>query len=87
MADIFHLQLLHGNISNTLKEVWPYVGHVQIAQASNRHEPNVPGELDYNYIFGLLKDLGYDDWIGCEYTPKNGTENGLGWVREMGFEL
>jgi hydroxypyruvate isomerase len=26
-----------------------------------------------------LDELGYDGWIGCEYRPKAGTDEGLGW--------
>lgn len=84
MVDLFHMQMIQGNIMNSLSEFSPLIGHVQIAQAPNRNEPNSPGELNLKFI---LDNLNYDGFIGCEYKPLTTTENGLGWIREFGFEL
>ncbi len=46
-----------------------------------RNEPD-RGELDYDYLFELIDELGYDGWIGCEYRPKAGTSEGLAWLRK-----
>lgn len=45
------------------------VGHIQIAQPPDRVEPSGPGEIDYQYVFSLLKKLEYKGWIGLEYNP------------------
>ncbi len=52
----------------------------QIAGVPERHEPDT-GEINYRYLFRLLDQLGYEGWLGCEYRPANGTEEGLGWMR------
>ncbi|HLA02370.1 MAG TPA: hydroxypyruvate isomerase, partial [Aestuariivirga sp.] len=31
----------------------------------------------------LIDTLGYDGWVGCEYKPKGGTVEGLGWIKEL----
>jgi hydroxypyruvate isomerase len=36
--------------------------------------------LNYPYLFKLLDELGYGGWIGCEYRPRAGTIEGLGWL-------
>lgn len=59
----------------------------QIAQVPNRHEPNADGEINYSYVFKQLEAIGYKDWIGCEYKPKNGSLNGLTWIHHFGYEL
>ncbi|XP_072366730.1 putative hydroxypyruvate isomerase isoform X6 [Scyliorhinus torazame] len=59
----------------------PHQGHVQIAQVPNRNEADSPGEISYSYIFSLLEKLGYQGYVGCEYTPKGNTVDGLGWLR------
>lgn len=87
MFDIFHMQLIQGNISNTFKELLPYLGHIQIAQVPDRHEPITQGELDYKFIFKLIQESGYTDWIGLEYIPTPNTVDGLKWVKELGYEL
>jgi 2-dehydrotetronate isomerase len=58
------------------------VGHLQIAGAPDRREPNV-GEINYPYLFKLIDELRYDGWIGCEYRPRNGTVAGLGWLESI----
>lgn len=85
--DIFHLQLIKGDITHTIQELKPYIGHVQIAQAPHRNEPNTAGEINYKYVFEILKEVGYNDWIGLEYTPKNETVAGLNWIQDMGYSL
>ncbi|XP_044755450.1 putative hydroxypyruvate isomerase [Coccinella septempunctata] len=87
MLDIFHLQHIQGNVSNTIKDLMKYIGHVQIAQVPNRNEPNTDGELNYKYILDLLRKEGYTDWIGLEYKPKSDTLKGLNWIKEMGYSL
>lgn len=79
--DIFHLQQINGNLTNNIKSLLPYIGHIQLAQVPNRNEPDTPGEIEYNYIFQLLEELNYDGWIGLEYSPKDGTDKGLSWLR------
>ncbi len=82
--DIYHRQMSWGTIATNLKEMFPLVGHVQIAGVPNRHEPNEGQEINVPYVFGLLDELGYDGWVGCEYRPKAGTVPGLGWAKAWG---
>nr|XP_038038785.1 putative hydroxypyruvate isomerase isoform X2 [Anas platyrhynchos] len=79
--DIFHCQIMDGNLSRNLETYLPLIGHIQIAQVPGRHEPDSPGELNFPYIFELLESLGYNGYVGCEYTPKGDTVEGLGWLR------
>lgn len=87
MVDLFHMQMIQGNIANSLRELKPFIGHVQIAQAPNRNEPNTPGELDYKFILKELETIGYDDFIGCEYKPVTTAAEGLGWINEFAYKL
>ncbi len=77
--DFYHVQMAEGDIAAKLRQYLPHVGHVQIAGVPGRHEPNV-GEIHYPYLFSLLDELGYDGWVGCEYRPRAGTVEGLGWL-------
>ncbi|MGL4381464.1 MAG: 2-oxo-tetronate isomerase [Vibrio sp.] len=78
--DLYHAQIMDGDLSSLIREVAPYVGHVQIASVPERHEPS-EGELNYPHLFKVLDDSGYLDWIGCEYNPRTTTEQGLAWIR------
>lgn len=64
-----------------------YILLLQIAQVPGRNEPNTLGEINYEFVFKLIKDAGYNDWIGCEYKPIDGTNKGLSWVKDFGFSL
>lgn len=87
MLDIFHLQMIKGNIVNSIREMKEHIGHVQIAQAPHRHEPNIEGELNYRFVLDILRKEGYNDWIGLEYKPIGDTKEGLKWIGEFGYNL
>ncbi|MDN3616311.1 2-oxo-tetronate isomerase [Vibrio gallaecicus] len=78
--DLYHAQIMDGDLSTLICEVAPYTGHIQIASVPERHEPS-EGELHYPHLFNVLDDTGYQGWIGCEYNPRASTEEGLGWVK------
>lgn len=85
MLDYFHCQVEEGDLAirtrKYLGEQPSRVGHIQVAGVPERHEPSI-GEVNYAYLFELIDQLGYQGWIGCEYIPKAGTSEGLGWFRE-----
>lgn len=77
--DLYHAQIMDGDLSTLIQEVAPFIGHVQIASVPTRNEPD-QGEINYPYLFNHLDNVGFSDWIGCEYHPKTTTNEGLGWV-------
>ncbi|KAG8507620.1 putative hydroxypyruvate isomerase [Galemys pyrenaicus] len=79
--DIFHWQIMDGNLTGNIQEFLPIVGHVQVAQVPGRGEPDSPGELNFPYLFQLLEDGGYKGFVGCEYQPQGDTVEGLSWLR------
>jgi hydroxypyruvate isomerase len=78
--DIYHRQILHGDVVMGLRQMMPLIGHVQIASVPDRHEPDT-GELDCGYVFAELDRLGYAGFVGCEYRPAGKTLDGLGWFK------
>ena len=77
--DIYHAQIIAGDLARTLEANIGRIGHIQIADNPGRHEPG-SGEINYPFLFDLLDRLGYDGWVGCEYKPLTTTEAGLGWL-------
>ena len=76
--DVYHRQIMHGDVTMALQRMMPIVGHVQIAGVPLRHEPD-HGEVDYGHIFAELDRLDYRGFVGCEYRPRSGTREGLRW--------
>jgi len=80
--DIYHAQRMEGEISATLRERLPQIGHLQLADNPGRNEPGT-GELNYAFLFKHIDAIGYTGWIGCEYKPKTATVDGLGWRKSL----
>ena len=80
--DLYHAQIVEGNLSVKLRQWLPQIGHIQIAGVPGRHEPDV-GEIHYPFLFALLDELGYAGWVGCEYRPRAGTSAGLAWMKAL----
>ena len=78
--DLYHCQIVEGDVAMTMRRDIGGIGHMQIAGVPDRREPD-SGELHYPYLFSVMDELGYDGWVGCEYRPKAGTSEGLGWLR------
>jgi hydroxypyruvate isomerase len=78
--DFYHMQRMEGNLVANLREHADLIGHVQIADSPNRGEPGT-GEICYPYVLGILEELGYDGYVGLEYSPTTGTTGeSLGWL-------
>lgn len=76
--DVYHAQVMEGDLAGTIERQLANIGHIQIADNPGRHEPGT-GEINYPYLFRRLDELGYGGWIGCEYVPAAGTAEGLPW--------
>jgi hydroxypyruvate isomerase len=86
MYDVYHVAISEGDVIKRLERYLPMIGHVQIAAVPSRAEPD-EGEISYPAVFKSLDALGYQGWIGCEYKPREGTMQGLGWVKQLGISL
>ena len=78
--DFYHMQIMQGDLIPTFARLKDRIAHVQIADNPGRSEPGT-GEINYGFILAELDRLGYDGWVGCEYRPKAGTSEGLGWMK------
>jgi hydroxypyruvate isomerase len=78
--DIYHMQRMEGELANTIERLLPRIAHIQLADNPGRNEPGT-GEINYPFLLNFIDRLGYDGWIGCEYKPRHGTNEGLGWMQ------
>ena len=83
--DIYHMQVMEGDIARSLQKHLPRIAHVQLADNPGRNEPGT-GEINYPFLFRHLDTLGYRGWVGCEYKPKTTTVDGLGWHAALTLE-
>lgn len=77
--DLYHAQIVDGDLTRRIERQVGLTGHVQIAGVPDRHEPDA-GELAITHLLATLDRVGYAGWVGCEYRPRGQTEAGLGWI-------
>jgi hydroxypyruvate isomerase len=77
--DIYHMQIMEGDLARTIERLLPSIGHVQLADNPGRHEPGT-GEINFPWLLRRLDALGYAGFVGCEYLPAGDTQAGLGWA-------
>lgn len=82
--DLYHVQITEGDLAHHIRNLAGRFTHVQIAGNPERNEPD-RGEVDYPYVLGVLDESGFEGWVGCEYRPRSGTREGLGWARPYGI--
>lgn len=77
--DVFHMQIVEGDLARTIERLLPRIGHIQVADVPDRNEPGT-GEINFGWLLPHIDRLGYRGWIGCEYIPKGDTNQGLSWA-------
>ena len=80
--DLYHMQIMEGDLAVKLSKYAPQCGHVQVAGVPERNEPST-GEVHYPFLYKHLDAIGYSGWIGCEYRPLGNTRAGLSWFNQQ----
>ena len=78
--DFFHMQIMEGDLARTLERLLGRIGHIQLADVPDRHEPGT-GEINFGFLLRHLDAIGYSGWVGCEYNPRGDTLEGLKWAQ------
>lgn len=80
MFDCYHTQITQGDLLRRVETHLPIIGHIQIAAVPSRAEPD-DGEICYERLLTDIDSMGYQGYVGAEYRPRAGAEEGLGWMR------
>lgn len=78
--DIYHMQIMHGDIIRHLEQNLDVIKHIQFADNPGRHEPGT-GELNFQKIFSWLDKSSYDGYVSAEYIPESDTDRSLAWLQ------
>ncbi len=89
--DAYHMQIMEGNLIDTIRQNVEHIGHIQIADVPGRHEPGT-GEINYPNVLAGIDASGYEGYVGLEYVPADATVAGLdAWLprerRAHGFPV
>lgn len=82
LFDMYHEQLMAGNLINSIRGNLPYIGHIHIADVPDRNEPGT-GELNYKNIFKVLTEMNYQNYIGMEFRSTQDAAGTVQIIREI----
>jgi hydroxypyruvate isomerase len=74
LYDIYHMQIMEGDIIRTIRENIQWIGHFHTAGNPGRNQFDDTQELDYRGICRAIVDLGYRGYLVHEYGPKKGSD-------------
>ena len=69
LYDIYHMQIMEGNVIETIREYQGYIGHYHTGGVPGRHEINDSQELNYPAIIRAIHETGYDGYVAQEFIP------------------
>ncbi|RLE13373.1 glyoxylate-induced protein [Candidatus Aerophobetes bacterium] len=82
LYDIYHMQIMEGNILSTIKQNIDIIGHFHSAGVPGRHELS-RGELNYPFIYKEISEMGYNGYFGLEYWPSMDSDTSLKETRDL----
>lgn len=82
MFDCYHVQLMEGDLTHRLQSLLPHIGHIQFASVPDRGPPDT-GEINYQYLFAAMAEMGCTDPLGAEYKPAGATDDSLDWMKNL----
>jgi hydroxypyruvate isomerase len=78
--DIYHMQIMEGDLARSIARLLPSIGHMQLADNPGRGTPGT-GEINFAWLLDHIEALGYNGYIGCEYRPPDGSASvPLSWA-------
>lgn len=83
LYDIYHMQIMEGDIIRTIRQIAPHIGHVHTAGNPGRRDMDAEQELCYPPIMAALAETGYAGFVGQEFIPRG---DGLSALRSA-YEL
>jgi hydroxypyruvate isomerase len=70
LYDIYHMQIMEGDLIRTIRNNIQHIAHFHTAGNPGRKDLDENQEIFYPPIARTLNELGYDGWVGHEFSPK-----------------
>jgi len=82
LFDIYHMQLMAGNLINTLGKNMDQIGYIHLADVPGSHEPGT-GELHCDNILKALDSMEYEGFVGFELIPSETDEKAFEAIKRI----
>jgi hydroxypyruvate isomerase len=77
LFDIYHVQIMHGDLLRRLEQSRDIIGHIHTAGVPGRGELDERQEINYPAVMRKLLDIKYGGYVGQEFIPTRNAEEGL----------
>lgn len=82
LFDLYHVQIMEGNLIDTIHKNIAAVGHFHVGDVPGRHEPGT-GEIHFGNVFRAIRETAYSDFVGAEYVPSKDAMATLAGLRAL----
>lgn len=82
LYDIYHQQIMEGNLISTIRKNIDLIGHFHVADVPGRHEPGT-GEINYANVLRAISDTGYNGYVGLEFMPTKDPKQALKYIIDI----
>ncbi|PHX94754.1 MAG: hydroxypyruvate isomerase [Pedosphaera sp.] len=73
LFDIYHVQIMHGDVISRLRKYAPYIAHYHTAGNPGRNEIDATQEINYPPIMRAIAETKYTGYVGQEFIPVRDT--------------
>lgn len=84
LFDIYHVQIMEGNLIETIRKNIRDIAHFHVGDVPGRHEPGT-GEIHYGNVFRAIRETGFSDFVAMEYVPSKDAMTTLRETRALAF--
>jgi hydroxypyruvate isomerase len=70
LYDIYHMQIMEGDLINTIRQNIKFIGHFHTAGVPGRRDIDEEQEINYRAVMRAIAETGYDGYVGHEFVPK-----------------
>ena len=82
LFDIYHVQIMDGNLIETIRKNIGAISHFHVGDVPGRHEPGT-GEIGYGNVFKAIAGTGFSGFVAMEYNPSKEPMETLAGVRAL----
>jgi hydroxypyruvate isomerase len=84
LFDIYHVQIMEGNLIETIRKNIGDIAHFHVGDVPGRHEPGT-GEIHYGNVFRAIAETGFRDFVAMEYVPSKDAMRTLIETRALAY--
>lgn len=70
LFDIYHMQIMEGNLIDTIRQNIQWIAHFHTGGVPGRHELDGTQEVQWDGVMRAIADIGFKGYVAHEFVPK-----------------